>query len=249
MLAGSVPSAMTPIYFGAAFDPALLPDGNCLLLIACFLRARKYPDCMAEGNAKKLILKKYPNRRYYDATHSRHLTLEEIRSLIQRGYDIEVVDAKTNRDITAQVLTQIILELDTPKVDSLPVPLLTRLIRMNDLLIKDFIEKYFNQALKSFLEYQRQFEEQIRRTHGLPSAIPSVAAWTKAMFQPFADAFTGGSVEPPPESSRAPQSSREKDDLREVVQDLRRQMEELKQVRSGRAGKNTGRRARKARRS
>src|SRR5438270_7127627 len=98
-----------------------------------------------ESAAKRLELKKYPNRRYYDATHSRHLTLDEIRSLIQEGYDIRVIDAKTSSDITAQVLTQLILELDTPKLDSLPVPLLVRLIRMNDQLVKDFIEKYFNQ--------------------------------------------------------------------------------------------------------
>src|SRR5262252_7536834 len=143
-----------------------------------------------KSGAKKLEIKKYPNRRYYDATHSRHLTLEEIRTLVQQGYDLQVIDARTGSDITAQVLTQIILELDTPKLDSLPVPLLVRLIRMNDQLVKDFIEKYFNQALQSFLEYQQQLEEQIRRTHGLPSAFPSVSAWTKAMLQPFASAFS-----------------------------------------------------------
>src|ERR1043166_8164267 len=114
-----------------------------------------------DSTVKKLELKKYPNRRYYDATHSRHLTLEEIRSLIQQGYDLRVIDAETSADITAQVLTQIILELDTRKLDSLPVPLLLRIIRMNDQLVKDFIEKYFNQALKSFQDYQQQLEEQL----------------------------------------------------------------------------------------
>jgi polyhydroxyalkanoate synthesis repressor PhaR len=138
-----------------------------------------------DSATRRLEIKKYPNRRYYDATHSRHLTLEEIRSLIQEGYDIHAVDARSGADITAQLLTQIILELDTPKIDSLPVPLLVRLIRMNDGLIKDFIETYFNQALRSFLDYQRQFEEQIRRTHKLSSAFPSVAAWTKAFIEPF----------------------------------------------------------------
>src|SRR6516162_9682706 len=132
----------------------------------------------SESNPKRLEIKKYPNRRYYDATHSRHLTLEEIRDLIQQGYDIRVVDAKTNADITAQVLTQIILELDSAKLDSLPVPLLVRLIRLNDQLIKDFIEKYFNQALQSFFDYQRQLEEQIRRSHGLPGVFPAASAWT-----------------------------------------------------------------------
>src|SRR5438477_11062904 len=145
--------------------------------------------------AKRLEIRKYANRRYYDATHSRHLTLEEIRSLSQQGYDIQVKDAKTSADITGQVLTQIILELDTPKLDSLPVPLLVRLIRMNDQLVKDFIEKYFNQALKSFFDYQQQIEEQIRRTHGLPAVFPTVSAWTKAVLQPFASAFSGSRTE------------------------------------------------------
>jgi polyhydroxyalkanoate synthesis repressor PhaR len=156
-----------------------------------------------DPNAGRLEIKKYPNRRYYDATHSRHLTLDEIRTLVQQGYDLHVVDARTSADITAQVLTQIILELDTPKVDSLPVPLLVRLIRVNDQLVKDFIEKYFNQALKSFLDYQRQVEEQIRRTHGLPSVFPSVSAWTKAVLEPFTQALSG-STSPTPTSDVSP---------------------------------------------
>lgn len=193
----------------------------------------------AEAGAKRLEIKKYPNRRYYDATHSRHLTLDEIRSLIQQGYDLRVVDARTKADITAQVLTQIILELDTPKIDSLPVPLLVRIIRMNDQLVKDFIEKYFNQALKSFLDYQQQVEEHIRRTHGLPSAFPSVSAWTKAMLGPFASAFSV--ARPEPGSGAAPRGSQEAR-LQELVRDLQAELTQLKrrrgrQRRPGRGGK------------
>src|SRR5215467_11376862 len=180
-----------------------------------------------DSAVKKLEIKKYPNRRYYDATHSRHLTLEEIRSLIQQGYDLAVIDARTKADITAQVLTQIILELDTPKIDSLPVPLLVRIIRMNDQLVKDFIEKYFNQALKSFLDYQQQVEEQIRRAHGLPTVFPSVSAWTKAVLQPFASAFAGDSTQKTQESA-APAEPSESDELRQLVRTLRAQVAQLK---------------------
>jgi len=173
---------------------------------------------------KRLEIKKYPNRRYYDATHSKHLTLEEIQDLIQQGYDICVIDAKTSADITAQVLTQIILELDTPKLDSLPVPLLVRIIRMNDQLVKDFVEKYFNQALKSFLDYQQQVEEQIRRTHGLPTVFPTVAAWTKAVLQPFSS-FGQPDGEDASESGTAAKENA----LREAVKDLQSQVAALKQ--------------------
>jgi len=174
---------------------------------------------MSELASKRLEIKKYANRRYYDATHSRHLTLDEIRNLIQQGYDLHVVDARTGGDITAQVLTQIILELDTSKIDSLPVPLLVRIIRMNDQLVKDFIEKYFNQALNSFLEYQRRVEEQIRQTHGLPSALPLVSAWTKAVLQPFSSAMTG---HPRPEeaTSNSSPGSPQVEELQQTIRDL-----------------------------
>jgi len=181
-----------------------------------------------DGQHKILEIKKYPNRRYYDATHSRHLTLEEIRSLIQQGYDIRVIDAKTSADITAQVLTQIILELDTPKLDSLPVPLLVRLIRMNDQLVKDFIEKYFNQALKSFFDYQKQLEEQIRKTHGLPPVFPSVSAWTKAMLEPFSAVFSG-TPEAKPAENQSPPPSEKEEELHKLVRELQKEVASLKQ--------------------
>src|SRR5262245_30538179 len=180
-----------------------------------------------EPTEKRLEIKKYPNRRYYDATHSRHLTLDEIRLLIQQGYDLQVVDARTGANITAQVLTQIILELDTPKVNSLPVPLLLRIIRMNDQLVKDFIEKYFNQALKSFLDYQQQVEEQIRRTHGLPSLFPSVSAWTKAMLEPFASAFTNHPSDKAGPTASNPRSN-DTAELQQMVRDLQARVAELK---------------------
>jgi polyhydroxyalkanoate synthesis repressor PhaR len=193
---------------------------------------------MAESASRKLDIKKYPNRRYYDATHSRHLTLDEIRSLIQEGYDIRVTDAKTGDDITAQLLTQIILELETTKLASFPVPLLLRVIRMNDQLVKDFIEKYFNQALASFLEYQQQMEEQIRRTHVLPTAFPSVSAWTKAMLAPFTSALETSATQTEEAAGRG---AKPDEDLRELVYQLKQQVADLKAAKPARKKKPTRR--------
>jgi polyhydroxyalkanoate synthesis repressor PhaR len=190
-----------------------------------------------ETNDKILEIKKYPNRRYYDATHSRHLTLEEIRSLIQQGYDIRVMDAKTSADITAQVLTQIILEFDTPKLDSLPVPLLVRIIRMNDQLVKDFIEKYFNQALKSFFDYQKRIEEQIRQSHGLPPVFPSVSAWTKAMLEPFSTVFS--TAKPSKSAETAQTAASEKgEDLHKLVRELQKEVATIKQKANSKGGRS-----------
>jgi polyhydroxyalkanoate synthesis repressor PhaR len=184
----------------------------------------------SDSTAKRLQIKKYPNRRFYDTTHSRHLTLVEMCSLIQQGYDITVTDAKTGADITAQVLTQIILELETTKLNSFPVPLLVRLIRMNDQLVKDFIEKYFNQALGSFLNYQQQVEEQIRRTHGLPASFPSVSAWTKAMLGPLSSTFSRGATWPTVEATPPPSAESQNQELRGMIERLQTQVTALKQT-------------------
>jgi polyhydroxyalkanoate synthesis repressor PhaR len=170
---------------------------------------------------KFLDIRKYPNRRYYDATHSKHLTLEEIRALISDGYDIKVTDSKTGADITAQVLTQIILELDTPKIDSFPVPLLVRMIRSNDLAVRDFVENYFNQAFKAFSDYQTQMEERMRQMQQATGVFPpSLEAWTQAAMAPFGVPF--GMKPPAPQAPTAPAA--EPEDLRRSVAELQKQL-------------------------
>src|ERR1051326_7599025 len=130
------------------------------------------------GNGKVLDIRKYPNRRYYDSTRSKHVTLEEINSLIREGYEIRVTDSKTGEDITAKVLAQIILELDSPKLEVFPVPLLHRLIRSNQALVTEFVEKYFNQALAAFLDSQRNLEESMRQAMGLGGG-GGIADWAR----------------------------------------------------------------------
>jgi polyhydroxyalkanoate synthesis repressor PhaR len=145
-----------------------------------------------EPNPKQLQIRKYPNRRYYDSTRSQHLTLEDIRSLVQDGYNIQVTDSKTSNDITAKVLAQIILELDAEKIEVFPVSLLTRLIRVNDRLVHDFMERYFEQALSMFLQYRDQFEKQISGGDGFGAFYSSLANWNRAMLSPFAMPLLGG---------------------------------------------------------
>ena len=105
--------------------------------------------------APQLIeIRRYPNRRYYDSTRSRHLTLEQIHALIRDGSNVRVVDSQTSADITGKVLTQIILELDAPKLEMFPTAMLTELIRVNDRFVKGFFEKFLGQAFDGFMEYQ-----------------------------------------------------------------------------------------------
>lgn len=60
--------------------------------------------------AETVLIKKYENRRLYDATHSRYVNLEDVAGMVQRGDDVRVIDVATGDDITRLILTQIIVE-------------------------------------------------------------------------------------------------------------------------------------------
>jgi polyhydroxyalkanoate synthesis repressor PhaR len=62
-------------------------------------------------------------------SESKYVTLNDMSDLICKGHEVKVIDAKTKADVTAFILTQIILEQTKSKNNLLPVPLLHFMIR------------------------------------------------------------------------------------------------------------------------
>ena len=46
-----------------------------------------------------LEIRRYPNRRLYDVTRSKTVTLDELHNLVREGYQIRVTETATGRDI------------------------------------------------------------------------------------------------------------------------------------------------------
>lgn len=76
-------------------------------------------------------LRKYPNRRLYDATSSRYVNLEEVAAYVRAGEDIHVEDTRDGRDRTREVLLQLVVE-DEASAALLPAALLCRVLRASD---------------------------------------------------------------------------------------------------------------------
>jgi polyhydroxyalkanoate synthesis repressor PhaR len=98
-----------------------------------------------------LLVKKYGNRRLYDTSQSRYVTLEQIGESVRGGSDVRVVDAKSGEDLTAVTLAQIIIE-GRGAARLLPVPLLIQLIRMGDDALAEFLGQYVTWALEVYLQ-------------------------------------------------------------------------------------------------
>jgi len=132
-----------------------------------------------------LTINKYPNRRYYDTTRSRDISLKQIHSAIIEGCNVRVVDAKTKQDITSQVLMQILLEYEPLKLTQFSNELLTQTIRVNDEILKDFVDLYFRKAFEAFCISQKQVDQILRQTHQLQSVFPKPGSWAGNFFSPW----------------------------------------------------------------
>ena len=139
--------------------------------------------------AEKIMLKKYANRRLYDTQRSRYVTLNEVAEQIRNGQQVEVIDAKTKADVTAFILTQIILEEAKNKNVLLPVPFLYMIIRYGDNMLVDFFENYLQQAIKGYLTYKSSMDEQFKKWLDMGMGMSEVAQKSLLQVNPFQAVF------------------------------------------------------------
>jgi polyhydroxyalkanoate synthesis repressor PhaR len=113
--------------------------------------------------AEKLILKKYSNRRLYDTEQSSYVTLSQVAEMIRQGRQVEVIDADTKANVTAFILTQIVLEEAKKKTTLLPVSFLYLIIRYGETVLSEFLEKYLEMTFKNYLAYKAAMDEQFKK--------------------------------------------------------------------------------------
>lgn len=110
---------------------------------------------------KTRVIRKYANRRLYDPSESRHLTLDEVRELVVAGDKIRVEDAKTGEDLTRTVLLQIIVEREEAGRPLLSAELLEQLIRFYGGAMQDFLATYLENSVGAFVAQQERFQDQV----------------------------------------------------------------------------------------
>jgi len=75
------------------------------------------------------LVKRYGNRKLYDTSESRYVTLEEIGRWVKAGEDVKILENDTGEDLTAVTFAQIILEEERKKSGLLSLRVLRDLIQ------------------------------------------------------------------------------------------------------------------------
>ena len=113
------------------------------------------------------IIKKYPNRRLYDSTESRYVTLQDIRRLVINREDFVVLDKATNEDVTRSVLLQIISDQEQHGAPIMSQDFLSQVIRSYGSTMQNLISGYLEQGMKLLLSQQQQAREGFRGATGM----------------------------------------------------------------------------------
>ncbi|MBW2013228.1 MAG: polyhydroxyalkanoate synthesis regulator DNA-binding domain-containing protein [Deltaproteobacteria bacterium] len=137
----------------------------------------------------KVKLKKYANRRLYDTGKSAYVTLSQVADLIRQGRQVEVIDAKSKEDVTASILSQIILEEAKNKNILLPVPVLHLIIQYGDNVLGDFFEKYLQQMIQTYLAHKHAVDDQFKKWLEMGMGFSNMAQETMAALSPFKSFF------------------------------------------------------------
>ncbi len=176
-------------------------------------------------NRKTVVIKKYGNRRLYDTTHSRYINQDEVAEMVQKGHDVQVVDAATGEDLTRLVLTQIIVEHAKEPDSAFPLDILRQMVVASGKAAQENTLKYTKAVLDMYQSAYRAMSPPLNPFEFIQAPTEARSAVSRA-----------GS---PPESTG--RAGSKKDETTEV-DELKQRIEELESLVSG---VGAGRRQRK----
>src|SRR6195256_1112180 len=112
------------------------------------------------------LIKKYPNRRLYDTKTSSYITLADVKQMVLKQEEFQVVDAKSGDELTRQILLQIILEEESGGVPMFTSDLLSQMIRSYGSAMQGMMGSYLERNLRAFQDIQKALQDQSQRMYG-----------------------------------------------------------------------------------
>jgi polyhydroxyalkanoate synthesis repressor PhaR len=84
------------------------------------------------------LVKRYSNRKLYDSSDKRQITLDGIAQLVRAGEDVKVVENEGGEDITTVILTEILLERERQSTGPFSKTILTGLVQAGTATFEQF---------------------------------------------------------------------------------------------------------------
>ena len=140
-------------------------------------------------------IKKYANRKLYDTTAKKYVSLDQLAELIKAGEEVEIVDNQSGEDITSSVLSQLLARDKREDHDEVPSSVLVQMLRKGRGTLTDYAKKYAT----LFQSAATMAEDEIDKLVGLlirdKEISESEGSRLKKDILGYADSFKSGIVE------------------------------------------------------
>ena len=144
------------------------------------------------NDENKRVIKKYPNRRLYDTTESKYVTLGDVRRLVLDSVSFCVIDKKSDADITRNILLQIIIEQEEEGEPLFTTEVLEQIIGFYGDSVQGVAGDFLSQSLKLFRDQQNHFQDQMKdamTSNPMSSAFNDLAKQNLDLWQQMQDSF------------------------------------------------------------
>ena len=102
------------------------------------------------------LIKKYPNRRLYDTSESRYITLSDIERLVRDRIEFSVIEKSSQADITESILMQVLAGQEHSSEPMMSRDFLCDAIRAHGSPQQDILGCYLEQSAKAFVSQNRE---------------------------------------------------------------------------------------------
>ena len=164
------------------------------------------PESPAGRPAGPAVIRKYANRRLYNTASGQFVTLADLHDMIRRDEDFVVREAKTDRDLTAWVLAQIVAEEAGKGNELLSLGYLRRLLRFYHEGLGDHLSAYLESSMELFAANQRDLLRHLSSPFDPVGALATFRELGERNADHFTRLFrpaTGGSGRDPAAASEA----------------------------------------------
>ncbi len=193
------------------------------------------------GTGETVVIKKYANRRLYNTATSAYVTLEDLARMVREGTDFVVYDAKTNDDLTRQILTQIIFEEESRGEALLPVQFLRQLIGFYGGQMQGGRPSYIEMSRASVNRQQDEMRGQFSKAFGAAPGAGLLDEAVKRNMAMFSEAMkmwpgfnaAGAAARPAAAAPPEPPAADPLDEMRRQMDEMRAQLDSLSGKKGG----------------
>ena len=108
-------------------------------------------------------IKKYANRKLYDTTDKRYISMDGLSALIKAGEDVDIIDNETGENLTATLVSRLIGRDAGDERDTVSPGMLIQLFRKGGGALTDYAKRYVSLWQSAFTMAEDEIDTLVKR--------------------------------------------------------------------------------------